>query len=309
MNKNKYNNKKMISELGFGAWTLGNTSRGKKMSFDDGVLLVRRAFHEGITFFDTSPNYALGESEKILGEALKDYREEVTINSKFGHDEFGHINFSSDEIIPSIKRSLKRLKTDYLDSVLLHNPSMDILKGETEHFVQLKKAKEQGLIRAFGVSIDSREELLAVLKYSELDVIELLFNIFFQENRDLLENVNAKGISLIIKVPLDSGWLTGTYHQNIAFTGVKSRWTKENLIRREYLVDKVRDIVGENHLTKYAIGYILSYDAVTTVIPGIRTITQLEDHLTAVQYQMPLEEKKQLETFYDLNIKNNPLSW
>ena len=309
MKKNEFASKKKISELGFGAWPLGNTSRGVKMSFENGVALVKKALDEGITFFDTAPNYAHGESEKILGEAMKGRREEVTINSKFGHSEFDQMNFSSDEIIPSIKRSLERLQTNYLDSILLHNPSMDVLKGETNHYRVLKEAKKQGFIKTFGVSIDSRAELMTVLENGDVEVIELLFNIFFQENRDLLDKVKEKGISLIIKVPLDSGWLTGTYHHKIAFSGVKSRWTKENRIRREHLVDEVRKIVGEEKITKYAIGYILSYDAVTTVIPGIRTINQLEDHLEAVTYQMSEAEKKKLEDFYDDKIKSNPLPW
>lgn len=309
MKKNEYTEQKDVSRLGFGAWPLGNVSRGVKMSFEGGVSLVKKALEQGVTFFDTAPNYALGESEKILGEALKGHREKVVINTKFGHNEFDEINFSSEEIYPSIKRSLERLQTDYIDSLILHNPSLDVLKGETDHFAVLKRAKEEGLIRAYGVSIDSREELLSVLEYGQVDVVELLFNIFFQEHRDLLSKVKEKGIKLIIKVPLDSGWLTGTYHHNITFTGVKARWTEEERIRREHLVDELREIVGEEILTKYAISYILSFDAVTTVIPGIRTIKQLEEHLEAESFTLSEDLKKQFEDFYDEHIRRNPLPW
>lgn len=309
MKTNTYTKDKKVSQLGFGAWPLGNVSRGVKMSFEGGVSLVKHALDKGVTFFDTAPNYALGESEKILGEALKGRREEVVINTKFGHNEYDEINFASDEILPSIKRSLKRLQTDYLDSVILHNPSLDVLKGQTDHFSVLKQAKKDGLIRAYGVSIDSRAELLSVLEHGDVEVIELLFNIFFQENRDLLSKVKEKGIALIVKVPLDSGWLSGTYHHNIAFTGVKARWTEEERIRREHLVDGLKELVKEDQLTKYAIAYILSYDAVTTVIPGIRTISQLEEHVEAEKLALPEELKKAFEDYYDERIKNNPLSW
>lgn len=309
MESSKYYQDKSISRLGFGAWPLGNISRGVKMSFEDGVTLVKKAIDKGVTFFDTAPNYASGESERILGEGLKGQRDNVVINSKFGHNEFGEMNFDESEIIPSIKRSLQRLKTDYLDSLLLHNPSMDILLGKTEHYKTLKEAKENGLIKTYGVSIDSKEELQAVLSYGDVDVIELLFNIFFQENRELLDEVKEKGIKLIVKVPLDSGWLTGTYHQNITFTGVKERWSKEDRIRREELVKQLADIVGDQALTKYAISFILSYDAVTTVIPGIRTIKQLEEHVASEQFVLSKETKKEIEQFYDHYIKKNPLSW
>jgi len=309
MKRKGYTKDKDVSRLGFGAWPLGNVSRGVKMSFEGGVSLVKKALEEGVNFFDTAPNYALGESEQILGEALQGKREEVVINTKFGHNEFDEINFSSDEIIPSIQRSLKRLQTDYIDSVILHNPSMDVLKGETEHYSVLKKAKEDGLIKAYGVSIDSREELLSVLEHGQVEVVELLFNIFFQDHRDLLHKVKEQGIKLIIKVPLDSGWLTGTYHHNIAFTGVKARWTEEERIRREHLVDNLKEIVGEDSLTKYAIAYILSFDAVTTVIPGIRTINQLKEHVDAEKFVLSNELKEQFEAFYDEHIRSNPLPW
>jgi len=135
-------NKKM-SVLGFGGWTLGNNSNGKIMSEEAGVKLVRKAFDEGITFFDTAPNYSLGKSETIIGKALMDVRDKIIINSKFGHQANGKIDFSESKIEESINSSLKRLNTDYLDSVILHNPDMSILKGETDHFKILESLKQK----------------------------------------------------------------------------------------------------------------------------------------------------------------------
>ena len=102
---------------------------------------MRAAYEAGITFYDTAPNYALGRSEMILGEALKDVREHVILNTKFGHHTDDHLDFSEDLIKTTIEGSLKRLQTRYLDSVILHNPDQTILAGATNHFEVLKQLK------------------------------------------------------------------------------------------------------------------------------------------------------------------------
>lgn len=104
---------------------------------------MRAAYEAGITFNDTAPSYALGRSEMILGEALKDVREHVILNTKFGHHTDDRLDFSEALIRPSIEGSLKRLQTTYLDSVILHNPDHIILAGETHHFEVLKQLKNE----------------------------------------------------------------------------------------------------------------------------------------------------------------------
>ncbi|MDA3932437.1 MAG: aldo/keto reductase [Tenericutes bacterium] len=304
----QYLNKKM-SVLGFGGWTLGNNSNGKIMSEEEGIKLVKRAYEEGVTFFDTAPNYSLGKSETIIGKALKDIREKIIINSKFGHHADGKIDFSESKIRESIKGSLKRLKTDYLDSVILHNPDMTILKGETDHFKVLESLKEEGLIRGYGVSIDTPEELETVLKNQKVDVIELLYNIFFQSTRNLLKEAKEKGIALVIKVPLDSGWLTGKYDIHSQFSDIRSRWTNEDKERRHFLVNEIKNYVGENDIVKYAMNFLWANDAISTVIPGIRTEKQLNSHLEALAFDYDESLNDKFEKLYDQFIANNPLNW
>ena len=171
---------KTINRLGFGTWQLGNTDFWGYMSVDEGVELVKTAIAKGINFFDTAPGYASGLSESILGASILNQRESVVINTKFGHTADGETDFSVFSLREQIYESLERLQTDYLDSIILHNPSMDILEGNTQHFQELQKLKEEGLIRAYGVSIDTYEEFKAVLDHVKVDVVEILFNIFFQ---------------------------------------------------------------------------------------------------------------------------------
>lgn len=302
-----YMNTKDISRLGFGAWPLGNISKGVVMSEAEGIALVQQAYQQGVNYFDTAPNYSGGQSEVILGHALKEVRKDVVINTKVGHTLDGELDFSEAALLSSLEGSLKRLQTSYVDSLLLHNPGLDILAGKTGHFELLKSLKKSGKILGFGVSIDTYEELKLVLKQDQIDVIELLYNVFAQDARPLLEKVHKRHISLIIKVPLDSGWLTGHYTQKTEFNDIRSRWTPEVKARRHSLVESLKELVGDANLTPYAMGFLYAYPEVTCVIPGVRTQAQLEEHVKIRPISKEL--KNTFETFYDQHIQDSPLPW
>jgi len=248
-------------------------------------------------------------SETILGHALKDVRKNVVINTKFGHNERDEPDFSEAALVPSINGSLKRLQTNYLDSVILHNPDQTILRGKIKYFDILKNLKETGTIKGYGVSIDTYEELDLVLKHLKVDVIELLYNVFFQATRSLLDQVKAKNIALIIKVPLDSGWLTGKYHKGSTFTDIRKRWQPSDLKRRDDLIQKLKAITPDEAILPHAMGFLYTYEAITTVIPGIRNKAQLHDHINNTKKPFPKTLKKQYEEFYDEWIKDDPLPW
>ncbi|MCF7927148.1 MAG: aldo/keto reductase [Candidatus Izimaplasma sp.] len=300
---------KKISRIGFGAWQLGNTKEFSDMTKEEGLKLVKKAIDKGITFFDTAPNYAQGRSEEILGEALKGYEDTVFINTKVGHDHEGNTDFSLPAITNSINRSLKVLNRSYLDSVILHNPSHDILRGETTHYKQLEELKKQGLIKGYGVSIDTPEEIEMVLKNSNVDTIELMFNIIHQSPKALFDKIKERDILLVIKVPLDSGWLTGKYDETATFTGIRSRWSKKDIETRSEIIDDIKSIVKEDNLVPIAISFILSFDAVTTVIPGVRNEKQLNSNVAAGDYELTDDLKQQLVKLYEEKIKDLDTPW
>jgi aryl-alcohol dehydrogenase-like predicted oxidoreductase len=300
---------KKTSKLGFGSWQLGNTDFWGYMSYDDGVALVKEAIKKGITFFDTAPGYAAGISETIIGDAIEGKHDQVIINTKLGHMADGSIDYSVSSLEEQIYESLERLKVKSLDSVLLHNPDMDILTNQTDHFEELERLKEEGLIRSYGVSIDTYEEFDAVINHLNVDTVEILFNIFFQGVIPLFKKAKEKGISIIVKVPLDSGWLTGKYHKDSEFEGIRSRWDIETIERRAELVDRLKEITKDENLTKYAIGFILSFEEVDVVIPGIKNSEHLKDHLTYMDYKLPESYKKAFIKLYDKHIKKEPLIW
>jgi len=295
--------------IGFGAWQLGNGAFFSPMSEDEGVLLVRTAIEKGVRFFDTAPGYAGGNSERILGKAIRDYREKVFISSKFGHNADGTSDFRYQMMEKSVRDSLERLQTSYLDSLLLHNPAFDILEGKSDHFQEMARLKKAGLIHHYGVSIDTYDELKATLLNTDVDVIELLFNVFSQATIPLFDEIQKRKILLIIKVPLDSGWLSGKYDENSVFTGIRNRWTKAEIVRRGTLVRQMKTIVDDENLTKYALSFILSFKAVSVIIPGTRSLQDLNDNLLASKFSLHPDLRQKLIELYQSEIKDNPLPW
>ncbi len=301
-----------VSAIGFGAWQLGNDIDWSGMTEKEAIGLVYKAIDEGVNFFDTSPNYGLGSSEELLGKALKAAkRETLVINTKFGHRSDGHTDFSDKVLRESIEGSLRRLQTDYLDSVLLHNPPAELLKADgNAHYDVLEQLKKEGKILAYGASLDTKEDMETFLSHTQGKVIEAFFNILHQDVRFAFNLAREKGVRIIAKIPLDSGWLSGRYHQDSTFTGIRSRWTKEDIIARADLVDRLRGLPAEGQsLAQFALQYCLAYGEVSTVIPGASTLSQLTANIEALQYPMHAKTVQRLEHFYEQEVVPKQLVW
>ena len=301
-----------VSEIGLGAWQLGQHSDWKSMSEHEAIKLVHKSLDLGINFFDTAPNYGFGTSEERLGKAFRAIdRSKIVINTKFGHTHTGTLNFSSDHIRASLEGSLKRLQTDYVDSLIIHNPPSTYFDGnKNDHYDILERLIEEGKIKAYGASLDTYEDMKLLMDTTHAKVIEVFFNIFHQDTRRGFEIAKQKEVGIIVKIPLDSGWLTGKYNAQSKFTDIRSRWSDEDIKIRARLLDQLKAIVGnEKHLAQYAIAFCLGYDAVSTVIPGNLNIEQLTHNVesTAISISSHLREK--LENFYQSEIKHLNLPW
>lgn len=299
-----------VSEVGFGAWQLGNARDWDNMNDKQAVRLVHEALDRGCNFFDTAPNYGGGNSETLLGEALVGRRSDAVINSKFGHHPDNSLNFDARAIRSSVEQSLKRLQTDYLDSILLHNPPFEILTGTTDHFEVLETLKQEGKIRSYGASVDSSKEMEELIRKTDSQVIEVMFNIFHQEPRKAFKVAAEKNVGLIVKVPLDSGWLSGKYDEKSVFTDIRSRWDREQLRKRAALLPEIKEMQepGES-LTQMALRYILHYQEVSTIIPGSKNLEQLAENLTASDKKTSAENVKRLEVIWEEKLQSNPLGW
>ncbi|OJF94560.1 aldo/keto reductase [Alkalibacterium sp. 20] len=299
-----------LSEVGFGAWQLGNETDWGRMADEDAIGLVHEALDADCNFFDTAPNYGVGKSEEILGKALKGKRNQVVISSKCGHHTDDVQSFEPEKLLESVEGSLKRLNTDYLDSLLLHNPPFSALDQNSPQFKMLEKLKKQGKIRAYGASVDTAKEINALLDKTDSQIIEVMFNVFYQEPLPAMKRAYEEGVGLIVKVPLDSGWLTGKYDADSTFTGIRSRWSKEDIKKRAELVDKVRGIIGEDQsMVRIALQYILSFKEISTVIPGARNSQQLQQNLSASKDLLSEDMLQALKGLWIEEIKGQPLPW
>jgi aryl-alcohol dehydrogenase-like predicted oxidoreductase len=300
----------MVSEVGLGAWQLGNDLWG---SGDEGEALriVDTAIDQGCNFFDTAPGYGGGRSEILLGQALRGRREEVVICSKFGHTPEGESDFSAERLRESLEGTLERLQTDYVDVLLLHNPPRELLDGASApHYAVLEELKREGLIRAYGASVDWREELETLANTTGSEAAEILFNAFHQEPLGAFKQAYLKGLGLIVKVPLDSGWLSGKYSARSSFDDVRGRWTPEQIRRRGALVDAVRSFLPEGlEMGHAALRYILAHAEVSTVIPGAKSAAQVQENIAAAARPLPRDVLRQLYELWEREIKGDPLPW
>ena len=289
-----------VSEIGFGAWQLCNNDSWGGMDEQTAHRLVHEAVERGINLFDTAPNYAHTKSERVLGDALRGRRDGVVLVSKFGHTPEGPREFTVDWFWDSLDGSLERLRTDYLDVLLLHNPPAGMYAGTDPLWAAMEQARAQGKIRHYGASLDFATEVEKCLVNTRSEVLEILFNVFHQDVRRSFATIREHGAGTIVKVPLDSGWLTGRFDRSSRFQGIRSRWTEEEIAQRAELVSRIAWLTADgSELAHKAIGFLLSYDEVSCVIPGTRTLDQLRSNAAAAGLRLPPDERSRLEELWD----------
>ncbi|MCI0551378.1 MAG: aldo/keto reductase, partial [Anaerolineae bacterium] len=258
-----------VSEVGLGAWQLANPDWGV-IDKAEALKIVQKSLEAGCNFFDTAPGYGGGRSEKLLGQGLKSVRKDVIICTKFSHYKSGKRDFAAKNVRPVLEGSFKRLHTDYVDILLLHNPPREEMDGNVsaELYAELEKLKTEGKIREYGVSLDWRIELENVLDTTESKAAEVFFNALYQEMMPAFPKAQKQGMGLIVKVPLDSGWLSGRYRGNHKFDDVRNRWSPEVLARRNDLIEKFAALVPQGtSMAHAALQFVLAQPEVSTVIP------------------------------------------
>lgn len=302
----------LVSEIGLGAWQLGNNSGWQAMTEKEGIELVEKSLEYGINFFDTAPNYGRGSSEERLGKALKRVdRTKIVINTKFGHSDSGIINFDSNYIRESLEGSLKRLQVDYVDSLIIHSPPIEYLDGtKNDHYEILERLIDEGKIKAYGASLDTYESMKLLMHTTNAGVIEAFFNILHQDAARAFDLAMEKGVGIIAKIPLDSGWLSGKYNAESTFQDIRKRWSKEDIRTRAHLVDRVKEIVqAEDNLAQKAISFCLGHEAISTVIPGNINVAQLKTNVESINNPVSTEIIEKLKEFYLNEVQPLNLPW
>jgi len=313
MNLRPFGNTGMnVSEVGLGAWQLANPDWGIS-DRNEALQIVQKSLEAGCNFFDTAPGYGEGRSEELLGQGLKSVRKDVIICTKFSHYSEDHErDFDAKHVRPVLEGSFKRLQTDYVDILLLHNPPRELMDGNVsaELYDELEKLKNEGKIREYGVSLDWRIELENVLDTTKSKAAEVFFNALYQEMLPAFSKAQEQGMGLIVKVPLDSGWLSGRYRGNHKFEDVRSRWSPEVLARRTDLVEKFATLVPEGtSMAHAALQFVLAQPQISTVIPGAKTVEQASDNFAAADKQLSDEIIQAMRDLWTREIESDPLPW
>lgn len=300
-----------VSAVGFGAWQLNNPVWGGPDEAGS-IKLVQAALDAGCNFFDTAPGYGNGASEQALGKALQGRRGQAVLCTKYGHANPGTTDFSAAGLRPSLEASLRRLQTDHVDLLLLHNPPRDLLDGTraADLYAELEALQRAGKLRAFGASIDTSHELRMLSLTTRSGAAEVLFNAFQQDVRRAFGEAARHGMGMVAKVPLDSGWLSGTYNEHSRFDGIRGRWSPEVVARRAALVRKLRTLLPPGMpLAQAALGFVLAHREIATVIPGAKTLAQLEANLAAATEPLPADLVPAIHAFWEAEIADDPLPW
>jgi aryl-alcohol dehydrogenase-like predicted oxidoreductase len=279
-----------VSEIGFGGWGIGG---GWGYQDDkEAMRALQRALDLGVTFLDTALGYGDGHSERLIGQAVEGMRERVVIATKIPpktyrwpvlpHEPVSE-TFPADWIAECTEKSLKNLNTDYIDVQQLHawTPSYT---EQLEWYEALTRLKEQGKIRAFGISANDWDPYgpVSLIQSGLTDTVQVIYNIFEQRPAEkLLPAAMEHEVGIIVRVPFEEGLLTGKMGPDHIFDegDWRADWlTPERLRAAAQRVEALEPFLTEDcpTLAALALKFCLSHPAVSTVIPGMRRVTHVE---------------------------------
>jgi aryl-alcohol dehydrogenase-like predicted oxidoreductase len=282
-----------VSEIGYGAWGIGGAMwQGAKD--EESLRALHTSIDLGLNFIDTALVYGDGHSEQLVGKVVKERKERIYVatkvppkNGKWPARPGSRLRdvFPYNYILQRAEESLRHLGMDTVDLLQLHVWNDD-WTDESEWSDAVAKLKEQGKIRHFGVSINDHqpENALRLAATGKVDTVQVIHNIFDQSPEDkLYPFCLEKNIGIIVRVPLDEGGLSGMITADTQFPHGDFRVDYFRDDRRQQIVDRVskfKKLLGEEaaSIPELALRYVLSFPAVSTVIPGMRSVKNVQSN-------------------------------
>ncbi|MEO6867691.1 MAG: aldo/keto reductase, partial [Gaiellales bacterium] len=314
-----------VSEIGFGVWTIAAGSWGTYTK-DEAAAMLREAYDLGITFFNTSNAYGdEGYGETLVREALSDVIENVTIATTFGYDldatgtsgqtERPH-DWSRDNVMRSLERSLKQLGTDSIDMWQLHNPRMDAMHDDAL-WELLADLRSQGVVKSFGPSIGPaigwKDEGLYALEHRDIDFFHHIYNMLEQEpGRTFNDAAGKRDIPMLVRVPHSSGLLEDQYNSETRFEASDQRsqhreaWLHEGLQKIETLRFLLEDREDAT-MGQVALKWLLADPQNASILPNITTFEQLREFAAAPDIEdLDADDIGEIETLFNLHFGVEP---
>jgi aryl-alcohol dehydrogenase-like predicted oxidoreductase len=279
-----------VSVIGIGTWQLGG-EWGRTFEQVEVDAMLEKAAVLGINLIDTAECYGDHLSEKLIGHAIKGRREKWIIATKFGHG--FKPNFERDclfepaQVQEQLEQSLRSLKTDYIDLYQFHSGT-DEMFNMPGLWEMLQKQVKAGKVLHLGISISSKlESIYQVDKSSTVgaEAIQVVYNRIERKPEDQIFNSCIRqNLGVLARVPLASGFLSGKYSKEAQFAGGDVRSIRQDNEMAKLLeeVTKVKSEVPQDiPMAQWALAWCLRHPAVTCVIPGCKTVEQVESNATA----------------------------
>ena len=308
----------VLSEVGFGVWTVGTNWWGKIEDADKAALL-ENAVEEGINFFDTADTYGDGFGEEILATVLGHKRNDIVIATKFGYDIYdptprdGHKEraqkFDKEFVKYACEQSLRRLGTDYIDLYQAHNIKLADLERD-ELFETLEQLQFEGKIRHYGVALGPDigwvEEGEYTLTQRQVASAQVIYSIMEQDPaKHFIELAEENEVGLLSRVPHASNTLTGEFDDGLPTFDAddhrahrKNEWLEEAMKK----VARVRFLVQEDTRTmaQSAIQFVLKQPSIISVLPNFTNLSELKEYTSALETpEISNEEQAKLDELWE----------
>ena len=288
-----------VGEVGIGTWQLG--AEWGDVDDETAAQVLKTAFDNGVTFYDTADIYGGGKSESRIGKFLSTLgprKKDLFIATKLGRSSTPGWpqNFSLDSFRKFTEGSLQRLGVEAIDLTQTHCLPHDRVRP-AEMFGWLKTLQSEGKIKRFGASVETMQEANECLDVDGVASLQIIFNVFRQKPINaLFDRAKDKGVAIIVRLPLASGLLSGKFTAQSQFPADDHRHFNRDgqkfsvgetfaglpLDKGVSLVNRMRSFIPQGTTpTQFALRWILDFDAVTVVIPGAKSPQQVIENCSA----------------------------
>lgn len=292
-----------VSAIGLGCMGL-TFGYGPATEEKQAIALIQKAYDLGITFFDTAEAYSQGGNERLLGKAVKAFRDKVVIATKFGFQEGDAskgLDSSPERIRLVVEQSLRLLNTDYIDLFYQHRQDPNTPIEEVASVMQ--QLIKEGKIRHWGLSEAGVATIRKAHAIQPLAALQSEYSLFFRDTeKEIIPTLEELGIGFVPFSPLGKGFLTGainetTQFDSTDFRNIVPRFTEENRKANQILVDMVKDIASSKNVTpsQIALGWLLAQKPWIAPIPGTTKIHRLEENVGGASVSFTPEELHEIK--------------
>ena len=297
-----------VFPIALGTNAVGGHNLYPNLDEEQGKDVVRQAINHGINLLDTAYIYGPERSEELVGEVVKEYpREQIKIATKGSHEfdenQEVHQNNQPEYLKQQVENSLKRLQTDYIDLYYIHFPDNNTPKDQA--VAALQELKEQGKIKAIGVSNFTLDQLKEANKDGYVDVVQLEYNLLHRENEAVLQYCVDHQITFIPYFPLASGILAGKYDENTKFSD--HRTTRRDFIPGVFEENvrrvKALESLAAAHQTSIAnivLAFYLTRPAIDVIIPGAKRAEQVIENIKAADIVLSDDEIQYIDELFPI---------